>query len=229
MPAEGSLKRLGGGRWETRDGRFTIEPQSGTWVVVDNAETDDLGLPLVRGPFDSLTAAKAAIESARQTGPTESPLAELIKQAGTAGPRSRESRPAAKRRRPDGGSAADDGTTAATEPEPAPPAPAEPKWLLEMASADRRRARELIERLADLDIADPVGIARSEIARDQPAVARLALERAIRQAIASASDPATAGRAVADAILSGKDNALVVRWQIVDDRGRRIAELDLAD
>ena len=45
-----SLKRLGGGRWETRDGRFTIEPQSGTWAVVDAEETNELGMPLVRGP-----------------------------------------------------------------------------------------------------------------------------------------------------------------------------------
>ena len=75
MPDEGSLKRLGGGRWETRDGRFAIEPQSGTWVVVDSTQTDDLGLPLVRGPFGSLTAAKEAIGSARTAGPAESPLA----------------------------------------------------------------------------------------------------------------------------------------------------------
>jgi hypothetical protein len=59
--ADESLKRLGGGRWQTRDERFTIEPQSGTWAVVDAEETDDLGLPLVRGPFRSLTDAKAAI------------------------------------------------------------------------------------------------------------------------------------------------------------------------
>jgi hypothetical protein len=98
-----------------------------------------------------------------------------------------------------------------------------------MAPADRRRARELIGRLADLDVADPEAVARAEIARDQPAVARLALERTIRQAIASASDPASAGRAVADAILRGKDNALAVRWQIVDERGRRIDELDLSE
>jgi len=30
---DASLKRLGGGRWQTRDERFTIEPESGTWVV----------------------------------------------------------------------------------------------------------------------------------------------------------------------------------------------------
>ena len=47
---DGSLKRLGGGRWQTRDERFTIEPQSGTWVVVDGEQTDDLGLALVRQP-----------------------------------------------------------------------------------------------------------------------------------------------------------------------------------
>jgi dihydrofolate reductase len=69
-----SLKRLGGGRWQTRDERFTIEPQSGTWVVIDAEQTDDLGLPLIRGPFGSLTAAKGAIADARQAAPSESSL-----------------------------------------------------------------------------------------------------------------------------------------------------------
>ena len=77
-----SLKRLGGGRWQTRDERFTIEPQSGTWVLVDSEQTDDLGLPLVRGPFRSLTEAKAAVEGARGAAAPESPLAERVKEAG---------------------------------------------------------------------------------------------------------------------------------------------------
>jgi hypothetical protein len=227
MPAEGSLKRLGGGRWETRDGRFTIEPQSGTWVVVDNTETDDLGLPLVRGPFGSLTAAKEAIEGVRDSGPVESPLAERLKEARTG---KREGAAPARRRVAAANRAGKrEATTASATNVTPPPAPEEPRWLREMTPADRRRARELIRRLADLDVADPEGVARVEIARDQPAVARLALERTIRQAIASASDPATAGRAVAHAILRGKDNELAVRWQIVDDRGRRIDELDLAE
>ena len=55
-PDDAPLKRLGGGRWQTRDERFTIEPQSGTWVVVDAEQTDDFGMPLVRGPFPSLTS-----------------------------------------------------------------------------------------------------------------------------------------------------------------------------
>src|SRR6266849_3034243 len=74
-PDDAPLKRLGGGRWQTRDERFTIEPQSGTWVIVDGEQTDDLGLALVRGPFGSLGAAKEAIETARGAEPTVSPLA----------------------------------------------------------------------------------------------------------------------------------------------------------
>src|SRR5258705_13328484 len=81
-----SLKRLGSGRWQTRDERFTIEPQSGTWVLVDGEQSDDLGLPLVRGPFRSLTDAKAAVESARGTVAPESPLAERIKDGGARHP-----------------------------------------------------------------------------------------------------------------------------------------------
>ena len=75
------LRRLGGGRWETKDGRFQIEPQSGTWVIVDTTQTNEFGLPLVRGPFPSLTAAREAIEVARGEGPVTSPLADRIEQA----------------------------------------------------------------------------------------------------------------------------------------------------
>src|SRR5215208_7330078 len=77
------LKRLGGGRWQTRDERFTIEPQSGTWVVVDAEQTDDFGMPLVRGPFPSLTAAKAAIGTARAAEPAASPLADRVAERGS--------------------------------------------------------------------------------------------------------------------------------------------------
>jgi uncharacterized protein YciI len=69
-----ALKRLGGGRWQTRDERFTIEPGDGTWSLVDAVQTDELGLPLVRGPFRSLGAAKAAIAEARSGAAPASPL-----------------------------------------------------------------------------------------------------------------------------------------------------------
>jgi uncharacterized protein YciI len=122
-----SLRRLGGGRWQTRDERFTIEPQSGTWVIVDADQTDDLGLPLVRGPFRSLTDAKAAIEEARGSDVIRSPLEERIEEARRRPSTDREpgdrrgARAPARRSKPP-----------ATEPEaerPAPPPPEIPEGL----------------------------------------------------------------------------------------------------
>jgi hypothetical protein len=222
MPADDSLKRLGGGRWETRDGRFAIEPQSGTWVVVDNTQTDELGLPLVRGPFGSLTAAKEAIEGIRTSGPVESPLAGRLKEAR-----------AAATSKPKGDSASGKVATAkagAREKASAPPEPPpEPKWLLDLAPADRRRARELIEKLEKLDIAEAGEIARSEIERNQPAVVRLAIERALRRTISAARSPAGAARAAVDVLLNGKDVELGARWRVVDDEGRPVGSIDLPE
>ncbi len=108
MAKPDALKRLGGGRWETRDGRFTIEPQSGTWVIVDSTQTNDFGLPLVRGPFASLTAAREAIETTREDGPMRSPLADRVEQA-------RHQKPPAAARSKSGAR-----TTRKPEPEPEP-------------------------------------------------------------------------------------------------------------
>jgi hypothetical protein len=213
MPGSDSLKRLGGGRWETRDGRFAIEPQSGTWAVVDNSQTDDLGLPLVRGPYKSLTAAKEAIEAARDAAAPESPLTGKLKEA-TAAPTK-------------GGRASS--PKADEAPPKEPEAPPEPKWLRDLDPADRRRARELIERLTEQEVDDIDAIARAEIARDQPAIARIALERRLRRVIASSDDPGEAVQAAIDVVLEGRDKAFDVRWRLVDDRGRHIDELRLSD
>ena len=72
------MKREAAGRYRTEDGRFRVEQSSGGWVVVDEAETDDLGLPLVRGLFPTLDRARDAMETAR-TGPAPtSGLAERV-------------------------------------------------------------------------------------------------------------------------------------------------------
>jgi len=239
MPRDDSLKRLGGGRWETRDGRFAIEPQSGTWVVVDNTQTDELGLPLVRGPFGSLTAARETIDTVRNTGPAESPLAARIERAraGDGGKRDTIDRGRAAKEVANHTAASRQGTTggagisAATEPArtESPPPALEPRWLRDLAPADRRRARELIERLERLGVRESEAIARAEITRDQPALARAGLERAISSAIATAKGPRDAGRAVVDAIMHGRDNELGARWRLVDERGRQIDELETTD
>ena len=206
---DGSLKRLGAGRWQTRDERFTIEPESGTWVVIDARQTDDLGLPLVRGPFASLSAAKAAIEAARSSEPAVSPLAEQI-----ARHRERPAPPPAR--------------TAARAPKPAalparpkvpepPPPPPEPRWIAALEPAGRRRAHDLIERLAAAGAPDAEAIAEREISGKDPAVTSYAIRRALAQ-LGPGARPAD----VARLLVKGQDGDLRVGWRLVDDDGRPI-------
>ncbi|HEU4671846.1 MAG TPA: arsinothricin resistance N-acetyltransferase ArsN1 family A [Candidatus Limnocylindrales bacterium] len=80
-PDPSALKRTAAGRYETGDGRFTVEQESaGSWVLVDSEQTNELGLPLVRGPFATLAAAKAAVAAARDAPASPSPLAERLKE-----------------------------------------------------------------------------------------------------------------------------------------------------
>ena len=240
MPAKGgpddeSLKRLGGGRWQTRDERFTIEPESGTWVVVDAEQTDELGLPLVRGPFPSLTAAKAAIAAARTSEPAASPLAGRL--AAKADRRKEPEQNPAETRHGD-----EPGDT--SEPEPhrtAAPAkeakaetrpvrsrqtaesPAEPDWIADLAATERGRARRLIAALSAAGIADAEGIVRRDLAGDVAAIAAVAVERRLA-ALGDDADP----RAVAAEVAEGRDDELGVRWRLVDGDGRPI-QLDTRD
>ncbi len=229
------LKRLGGGRWETRDGRFVIEPASGTWSVVDAEETDDLGLPLVRGPFRSLTDAKAAIATARETAAPASPLADRVRDGPRRAPdqdRSKrtsspsaasdprgdhaEAEPAAAvhvRSTKHGGTAPQTTRTAGREREEDD----EPGWLRDLSAADRGRARRLIDRLAELGIPAADSIVRRDVVGEVPAVAAAAIERRL------AALPADAGIAdVVDLLVNGRDDELGVRWRLVDGDGREI-------
>jgi hypothetical protein len=238
-----SLKRLGGGRWQTRDERFTIVPQSGTWVVVDAEQTDDLGMALVRGPFGSLTAAKAAIATARTSEPATSSLAGRLAAGG-------EGRAAAKPAKPTkpttsttdeaGGPSGDIARSSAERrAAPAParaPAPdvevprrkptsaeppAEPGWIGDLGAAERGRARRLIAALSEAGVSDAEGIVRRDLVGDVPALAAVAIGRRL----AGLGDEATPG-AVADVMAEGRDDRLGVRWRLVDGDGRPIL-LDL--
>jgi hypothetical protein len=198
------LKRLGGGRWQTRDERFTIEPQSGTWAVLDADQTDDLGLPLVRGPFKSLGAAKEAIAEARGAELSVSPLKERAK-AVTQKAKTTEKQSGAAR-------------TAARKPAKAKPVgPEEPRWMRDLEPDERRRANRLIERLTAADARDPEGIVRRDLVGEVPAVAAFAIERAIGELGIDAPI-----RDVVDLLTDGRDAGLGVRWRLVDDDGRQI-------
>lgn len=66
--ADDKLKRERAGTYRTPDGRFTVEQSSSGWLLLDGEQTDELGLPLARGPFATLDQAREAIGAAR-TGP----------------------------------------------------------------------------------------------------------------------------------------------------------------
>jgi hypothetical protein len=234
-PDDAPLKRLGGGRWQTRDERFTIEPQSGTWAVVDGEQTDDLGMALVRGPFPSLTAAKDAIAIARSSAPAASPLAERIERRRREPPEERKPTPAptahGKPARSASGSggepAAKRETKAGTVPPstatrdrragPAKDEPPEPGWITELAPAERGRARRLIALLRDDGLADAEGLVRRDLVGDVPALAAAA----IGDRLAGLGADATPNQ-VAELLAEGRDERLGVRWRLVDGAGRPI-------
>ncbi|HET9085250.1 MAG TPA: hypothetical protein VFN41_12700 [Candidatus Limnocylindrales bacterium] len=200
---EESLRRLGGGRWQTRDERFTIEPQSGTWAIVDAEQTDELGLPLVRGPYATLTAAKSAIAEARESAAPASPLKDRPK-------------PAAERpESPAKTSPRDTGKQRSKAREP--DEPEEPRWFRDLAPDDRRRASRLIERLTASGADDPENLVRRDLVGEVPAIAAYAIARAVR----ALGDDASAAD-VAELLGEGRDSELGVRWRLVDEDGRPI-------
>jgi hypothetical protein len=225
-----SLKRLGGGRWQTRDERFSIEPQSGTWVLVDAEQTDDLGLPLVRGPFRSLTEAKAAVEAARGTAAPESPLAGRVKDAPTKpspAPVATKARAEAPR---DTSSAKTKPTARAerptTRPEPKPEPQPEPRWIVDLTPRDRGRARRLIETLAEAGVRDAENVVRQDLTGGVPTVARVAIADRLAALLPAAADEARATEKYLVKLLATLDHGgaeeLGVRWKLVDDEARPI-------
>jgi GNAT superfamily N-acetyltransferase len=71
---EEKLKRERAGTYRTADGRFTIEQSATGWLLLDGEQTNELGLPLARGPFATLDEARGAISTAR-SGPR--PISDL--------------------------------------------------------------------------------------------------------------------------------------------------------
>jgi hypothetical protein len=220
---DASLKRLGGGRWQTRDGRFTIEPQSGTWVVVDAEQSDDLGLPLVRGPFRSLGDAKTAIGDARSTPQAASPLADRLARprrtaAAPESKRSQRSRSKPESRRDEPEPRRDEPKPRPSKAAVSPPEePDEPRWFAALEPEARRRARRLIARLEEAGAPDPEGMARRDVVGEVAAVAAFAIERAL-----DALDDDATPTDVAALLADGRDDDLGVRWRLVDDDGRPI-------
>ena len=109
------------------------------------------------------------------------------------------------------------GKTKAAKPKAEPEPPAEPRWIVALEPAERRRAKRLIERLTEAGAPDPEGIVRRDLVGGVPTVAGFAVDRALDKLGADAS-PAKVARLLAD----GRDEELGVRWRLVDDDDRPI-------
>jgi GNAT superfamily N-acetyltransferase len=139
-PDPNALKRESAGRYRTADERFEVEQNSGRWMISDTAETNDFGLPLIRGPFATLDEVREAIREAREGGPPTSPLATRVRERGTTAP---------PRKRPTG----DEEDTKADRPRIVEPEP-EPEREPEPAPIEIRRLEPgddgLVRKLAAL-------------------------------------------------------------------------------
>jgi GNAT superfamily N-acetyltransferase len=132
-PDPTELRRVAAGRHATGDGHFEVEQAAGGWMLTDMQATNELGLPLVRGPFKTLEEARAAMAAARSGPAPVSNLAERI----AAIPQ----RPAGSARARRGGPASDAaGSGRAVEP----PAPL-PVVIREFRSRDAADLRALWE------------------------------------------------------------------------------------
>jgi ribosomal protein S18 acetylase RimI-like enzyme len=94
------LKRESAGRYVSGDSRFTVEQSSGRWMVSDSEQTNELGLPLVRGPYATLDEARTGMDDARRGPAPVSSLTDRIAErrtqavsAGRAGKAARPSPP----------------------------------------------------------------------------------------------------------------------------------------
>ncbi|HET7725704.1 MAG TPA: hypothetical protein VFK54_00115 [Candidatus Limnocylindrales bacterium] len=174
---DSSLKRLGGGRWASRDGRFRIEFESGRWVVVDEEQTDELGLPRVHGPYPSLGDARTELERLATSAPEPSPLAERIATV--------RARPAANRAAADDARGPRRAARRATRRRPRSDEEPEP-WLGDVPPAARERARRLRDGLARLGVEDPEPLVIADLTGPRPVVAETLLRRRIAAVVAEA-------------------------------------------
>ena len=185
------LKRERPGRYVTTDGRFAVEGEStGSWYVVDNDRQNELGLPLMAGPFATLDEARARLVATREgrSGEPDRPAAER-----PAAP-DREATQATEPAAPTVPSAAPTAPVTGTKSAAArrmPGAPVEPDtgsaaeapprhaWLVRLPSGRQEEARRLLAILDRMGIDDPL-LARREIEADLPEIARALLARRVR-------------------------------------------------
>jgi len=166
------IVRQKAGGYQTADQRFDVQGSAGRWFLTDQQQTDELGQPLIHGPYANLDELKASIPDARRQRAKGAPRLRVV--AGTGG-----SPDAGDAAQPKGGTA---GGAKAAPPKPAPPPPK--SWMDELPAADARRARAMIRALER----DGVEKAEPLVRRDRngllPAVATQLIEQRLGALVA---------------------------------------------
>ncbi len=127
------LVRQKAGGYQTTDQRFVVQGSASRWFLTDQQQTDELGQPLIHGPYANLDELKASLPASRRQPAKGVPRLSVISGTGDAAP---------EPKRTSGRKGA------APAPAPRTPAPQPAKtWLDELPAADGRRMRAMIRAL----------------------------------------------------------------------------------
>lgn len=146
-PDPDKLVREEAGTYHTADGRFEARETAGEWFLVDAQQANEFGQELIRGPFATLKALRAAIPDAREA--KASPLRPRPKLAAKRG-----------------------GAKEKAEPPPPPPS-----WIDELPKAEAARLRLLIRALEGEGVEDAEAIVRRDREGLFPTVAATLIQR----------------------------------------------------
>ena len=175
-----SLKRETAGRYRSADGRFTVESQGANdWYVADEEQVDQLGQPVLRGPYPSLAAAREAVAEAGGKPVVGRELPKVKSTSGQAKP----ARTAAKAQ-----SQRDDGRAAASSKRASPAEAKVPAWLADIDPERRNSAKQMANELAGLGLDDPEQLVADDFRSDEPLIAEAVLARRLRERLGSDKD-----------------------------------------
>jgi hypothetical protein len=154
------LVRQKAGTYRTADDRFGVQEADTGWFLVDSAETNEFGQPLIQGPFATLKAISEALPGARKT--TALPRRTAATGGRTPAKADRATRQPSK---------------SSKAPKPSPPPPPPPSWIDKLTPAEAREVRSLIGALERDGVVAPEKLVRRDREGLLPAVAAQLIER----------------------------------------------------
>ncbi len=150
-PDPDTLVRKQAGTYRTPDERFEVSQADQGWFLVDAIQTDDFGQPLVRGPFPTLKAVRAAIPEARSSRASPRPRP---------APKPAKASPAARKA-------------------PPPPPPPPPSWIDGLPPSEASAVRRLVRALEAAGVERAEQLVRPDRDGMSPLVAQELINRAL--------------------------------------------------